>query len=377
MDTQKLFDELKMNNISKSISLQLKQLFFSKKTEEILEKYNRVHLTLEQGYYISGCFVANIPQLLPEAEVIQNKYSKFNEPKWIKMKNIDFEMCSPKFLSAYCSFSYMDFYKINDIADVMREIDNAVPEWEAEFQTFCTKNQQKIKDLDTKRLLFGSNISNVAINYAVSKVRETAFMHRRLLPNMCESVYKALENKAIKKKERTLIFQNCRIDFGTDEAIQIGKLKVYFTNYSGFCGIDLCSPEVLLEIDRNILQWIYEGKELEREFDKREKIKQINENSTKVLVKNKMRELGCEYRLADKDKGQSYYYKQSEKPKEYELAIKLQKGRKLVVTIPTANLDRVRKILDSLSASINAINSVPMNHRIKFQFAGNEAWLKE
>ena len=374
MDTQKLFDELKMNNISKSISLQLKQLFFSKKTEEILEKYNRVHLTLEQGYYISGCFVANIPQLLPEAEVIQNKYSKFNEPKWIKMKNIDFEMCSPKFLSPYCSFSYMDFYKINDIADVMREIDNAVPEWEAEFYIFCTKNQQKIKDLDTKRLLFGSNISNVAINYAVNKVRETAFMHRRLLPNMCESVYKALENKAIKKKARTLIFQNCRIDFGTDEAIQIGKLKLDFTNYSGFCGIDLCSPEVLLEIDRNILQWIYEGKELEREFAKQEKIQQINTVSVNVLVKNKMHDLDCEYKLNQKD--EDWYYQRTKKPKEYILEVKLQKGRKLVVTIPTANLDRVRKILDSLSASINAINSVPMNHRIKFQFAGNEAWLK-
>jgi hypothetical protein len=59
------------------------------------------------------------------------------------------------------------------------------------------------------------------------------------------------------------------------------------------------------------------------------------------------------------------------------LEVKLQKGRKLVVTIPSNNLNRVRKTLDSLEASINAINSVPMNHRIKFQFVGNEAWMKE
>ena len=242
-----------------------------------------------------------------------------------------------------------------------------------EFQIFCTKNQQKIKDLDIKRLLFNCVKSWVAINYLENKVRETAFMHRQLLPNMCDSVIKALESNAIRTSDRTLAFHNCLIDFNTGD-VHNRQLRLDFITYRRFCWINLCSPEVLLEIDRRIPQWIEEGKELEREFDKQEKIKQINENSVKVLVKNKMHGLGCEYRLDDKDQP---YYQQSKKPKEYVLAVKLQKGRKLVVTIPTGNLDRVRKILDSIEASINAINSVPMNHRIKLQNVGREDWTKE
>ncbi len=130
MDAQKLFEELKMNIILKSVPMQLKQLYFNKKAEEILEKYNRVQLSWEQGKCICDTFIANLSQVLPYAELICNEYGRLKEPRWIKLKNIDFEIQPPHFNGDYCSFSYLNFYKLNDIADVMREIDNAVPEWE-------------------------------------------------------------------------------------------------------------------------------------------------------------------------------------------------------------------------------------------------------
>ena len=142
-----------------------------------------------------------------------------------------------------------------------------------------------------------------------------------------------------------------------DDAISL-CIRLLF-NIGGNCLIGLCSPEVLLEIDSKIPQWIEEGN---REFDKQEKIQQINENTVKVLVKNKMRKMDCEYIFHPKKQNDCYQILKM--PNEYVLTVKLQKDRKLIVILPSDNLDRVRKILDSLEASTNAINSVPGEYRV-------------
>ena len=376
MSAEELFKNLQKDDW-RSTLYQLKKLFFSNKTEEILGKYNRVQLSWEQGKCVCDNFVANLAQVLPEAELICNEHSRLNEPKWIKLKNIDFEIQPPHFNGDYCSFTYLHFYKLNDIADLMREINNSVPKWETEFQAFCTDNQQKINDFEKKRLMQRYDKQRITKEYLLSRINDALCMHRMLLPNMWDSVRKTLKDNYALAKGSCYLLNNISIKYNRDDYFDpSSKLEISVRNFENTsCNTKLYPAEVYLEIDRQIPQWIEEGKELEREFDKQEKIKQINENSTKVLVKNKMRELGCEYKFNPKE--QDYRYQQSKKPIEYVLEVKLQKGRKLVVTIPSNNLNRVRKTLDSLEASINAINSVPMNHRIKFQFVGNEAWTKE
>ena len=360
MNAEELFNEVKTDT-SENIIKQLKRLFFSRKIKEVVTDKDITTINYEESRKKLKAFVANFKQELPEAELI---YYMKDFPQWIKMENVDFEFdaCGMRFYDR--TISLTGFSATDNIADLLREFNRIMPLWESEFCGFYTENQYRIDELEKKRLISSSSKQTVVKEYLKRKAYAVAITNRRLLPYMNDSVVDAL----IKDKKG---LHNYKFSFNCD-----GDMRLDF-NFGGCCWIGLCSPEVLHEIDRRIPQWIEEGKELEREFDKREKIKQINENSTKMLVKNKMRELGCEYRFADKDKGQSYYYKQSEKPKEYELTIKLQKGRKLVVTIPSDNFDRVRKILDSLEASINAINSVPMNHRIKSQSVGNEAWLKE
>ena len=376
MNAEELFEKLKKDDWRSALR-QLKKLFFSKKMEEILGDYNCVQLSWEQGKCVCDNFVAKLAQVLPEAELICYEYGRLKEPRWIKLKNIDFEIQPPHFNSDYCSFTYLHFYKPNDIADLMREIDNSVPAWETEFRTFYNDNRQKINDFEIKRLTERYDKQRIAREYLLSRINDALCMHRALLPNMWESVRKSLKDKFALSKGPCYLLDNISIKFGRNDYLDpSGKLEIYVRNFeNASCNTKLYPAEVYLEIDRQIPQWIGEGKELEREFDKQEKIKQINENSTKVLVKNKMYELGCEYKFNQKE--QDYRYQQSKKPIEYVLEVKLQKGRKLVVTIPSNNLNRVRKTLDSLEASINAINSVPMNHRIKFQFVGNEAWTKE
>ena len=359
MDAEELFKELKTDT-SENITKQLKQLFFSRKIKDAITDKYVAAINLEENRIMLDDFIANIEQELPEAELI---YYMKGFPRWIKMENVDFEFEAFAIHFYDRTISFRSFYAIENIAILLRKFNLIMPIWESEFRNFYTENQQKINELESRRLISSSNKLNVVKEYLQRKAFDTAIMNRRLLPYMNDSVVDAL----IKDKKG---LQNYKFSFcgGRD-----GDMRLDF-NVGGSCLIGLCSAEVLLEIDRRIPQWIEEGKELEREFDKREKIQQINENTIKVLVKNKMHELNFEYRLNQKEQ---YHYQQSAKPIEYVLEVKLQKGRKLVVTIPPDNIDRVRKILDSIETSINAINSVPMNHRIKFQSVGREDWTKE
>lgn len=106
--------------------------------------------------------------------------------------------------------------------------------------------------------------------------------------------------------------------------------------------------KAILEIDRSFPQWIEEAKALQHELQKQHKTKQIGGNTVVVLAKIRMRELDCEYQL-NKDL----------------LEIKLLHDRKLVVRLPYANLDRAKRILNSLSLHIAAINSVPDEYEIR------------
>ena len=366
MDAEELLEKWKKDSSQVNFA-ELKRLFFNQKIVAFLEgnKYEPRYWKYEEKKMDD--FIANIRQELPEAELVCDKS---NKRLFLSMKNVDFELTNFGIRIYDRSISFPDKYASYDMANLLQKFDNAMAEWETEFRLFCTENQQTIENCEKKRLAEHSGKMRVLSDYLECMVMNTALMYRQLLPHMCESVVNALKKHEIESIFSTLQFNYCKFDFKTNVTENV---RLDF-NHGRSCYVGLHSADFYLEIDRRIPQWIEEGKELEREFDKREKIQQINENTIKVLVKNKMHELNFEYRLNQKEQ---YHYQQSAKPIEYVLEVKLQKGRKLVVTIPPDNIDRVRKILDSIETSINAINSVPMNHRIKFQNVGNEAWTKE
>lgn len=356
MDAEELLEKWKKDSSQVNFA-ELKRLFFNQKIVAFLEdnKYEPRYWKYEEKKMDD--FIANIGQELPEAELVCDKS---NKRLFLSMKNVDFELTYFGIRIYDRSISFPDKYASYDMANLLQKFDNAMAEWETEFRLFCTENQQTIENCEKKRLAEHSGKMRVLSDHLECMVMNTDLMYRQLLPYMCESIVNKLKNNEIEPIHSTLQFNYCKFDFKTNVTENV---RLDF-NHGRSCYVGLHSADFYLEIDRRIPQWIEEGKELEREFDKREKNQQINENMVKVLVKNKMRELGCEYSLNQKE--QNYHYQQSAKPKEYVLEVKLQKSRKLVITIPPDNLDRVRKILDSIEASINAINSVPMNHRIKF-----------
>lgn len=74
-----------------------------------------------------------------------------------------------------------------------------------------------------------------------------------------------------------------------------------------------------------------------------------------------------------KEYGYEYHYNHTKG----ELEIKLEKKRKLVITLPIINMEKLKEKLDALPTYVEAINNVPMNYRIHFQTVGNVTWIKE
>lgn len=375
MDANTLFSKLDANS-SQSTLWRLKQLFFTQKTNEIKEGIWSRSIGEVTDINIQNAYIDSLRTELPEAEFISG--GAYSDNLWVRMKNVDFVIIksTPNQFEFFDKNNSTPVFKDSDgITNLMRKFDNAMPEWEAEFRAFCTENQQKIDKIETKRL---SRYDKFCISkeYLKGKIGDFACMHRKLLPYMNAAVLNSLANSGMQCNGTKCSMTNTTIDIGTQkmngvvESVVSFDLSAYGTN----CSIGLYPAEVLLEIDRRIPQWVDEAKNIAYEFQKQKKIDEINKNTTKILIKNKLREMGCQYRISEYGRD-GYSVNQSKiEPTEFVLEVKLQKNRKLVVNIPFNCREKVNNILDALSAHIAAINSVPMKYRIKNQSVGREIW---
>ena len=374
MDANTLFSKLDATSWQSTL-WRLKQLFFTQKTYDINrgEWCSRTDINRQNAY----TYIDSLRTELPEAEFISDDV--YSDKLWVRMKNVDFVISK----SFPVEFSFFDkditetpyFWDSDSNANLMRKFDNAMPEWEAEFRAFCTENQQQIDKLETKRLLRYDK-SRIAKEYLKGKIWDFACMHRKLMPYMSNAVLNSLAKSGMRCNGTKCSMTNTTIDIGTEttygvvESVVLLDLSAYGTK----CSIGLYPAEVLLEIDRRIPQWADEAKNIAYEFQKQKKIDEINKNTTKILIKNKMREMGCQYRIFENGRD-GYSVNQSKiSPTEFVLEVKLQKNRKLVVNIPFNCREKANNILDALSAHITAINSVPMKYRIKNQSVGREIW---
>ena len=378
MNAEELFEMLenepREDILSHGTLLLLKRLFFKRKLEEIDNNIAAMVIVADGNTYRQTSFIDKLKHDLPEAELVCDKY---NEPHWVKMKNVDFviDKRHTNFFSFHNkSISDSTLSVTGGISMVMRKINNAMPEWEAEFRAFYIRNKEKIEKYQEECLLEGCDKTDIAKKYLQIKIGDTVFLHRKLLPEMEESVLKALSDNGMRRKNVRYFLQNISFTIEDWYLMQNPEIRLEISANKTNITVGLYSAEVILEIDRNIPQWVAEGKELEQELAKREKIKQINENSVKALVISKMHELGCEYKLNAKE--QEYNFWKRNKSKTLVLEVKLQKNRKLVVNIVSDNPNKAIKLLDSLSAYIEAVNNIPMNVRIQFQSVGNEEWMR-
>ena len=219
-----------------------------------------------------------------------------------------------------------------------QKIIDSFPKWEEEYKTVCRENYRQVE----KILLEKWEPVRTVIRYLKHKIDLMQVLSNGEQGATADDL-KALGLPVEKK--------GCATSFGcenmTIEMNEFRMMSFVIDNYS-ICACRNLPIETILEIDRSIPQWIEEAKVLQHELEKQKKTKQIGENSITALVKSRMRELSCEYQF-----GSGL------------LEIKLQYDRKLVVRLPYANLDKAKRILNSLSLHIAALNSIPDEYLIK------------
>ena len=103
----------------------------------------------------------------------------------------------------------------------------------------------------------------------------------------------------------------------------------------------------------------------EKQAAKERKARQIGCNTIQILIKQRMKELGCEYRMHAEERNNRL-----------QLAVKLQKKRMLKVSFPMNNVELAKSYLTQIEEYVKAIDSIPMNFRIANQGNGMK-WDKE
>ncbi len=258
----------------------------------------------------------------------------------------------------------------------------SLPFWEDDIKAFSEANKVQINELEKKRLVNKYDKRNIEGEYIDSKISDLQFLQMPLKSDHRNEVLVALARQGVQVYEIQIplstdvyfSLRNITIEYHSDDYHSREQWKLTVKSMARWFKTDLYPANVYLEIDRQIPQWLDEAKTLLREFDKREKIERLNASSVKALVKNKMQELGCEYRFNEK---KVEPFQKPKKTKDYLLEVKLQKGRELSITIPSEKIEKVKTLLDSLPTYIDAINNVPANVRIHYHKVGGEQWIVE
>ena len=347
METKKLFGNLKKESGTSTL-MQLNRLFFNEKVQEVLEKK-----VAEDKDFNEDLF-----RQFPEAKILDYRKEKI---KIIRLPNVDFCMnaCYIDKVSIclffpldYCSYQNNFLCFSNCIIGRMKLINDAMPEWRSEFRQFCETNASKIEKFEKSRLMkmHGYNILD---HYVYFKTMDLLLMKKPFFSFYTfDNVIQWLTDHgglpdSKDKKSYKLKLKNTTIGYDSSRSKEIRVS----TNESDFF-IDCAYLPYVSQIDENMPKWLEEGQSIRYECLKKKKMESISEKATMMLMKDKMKEMGYEYIFSES---------------KFTLEIKLQKNRKLKLTLPKSNIERVRLLLDQLPTYIDYINSVPMHYRIYFQ----------
>ena len=221
-----------------------------------------------------------------------------------------------------------------------QKIIDSFPKWEEEYKTVCRENVRQIESVMFDKFEPKSNVLKRYLDYKIYLMQALCRGEQGATANDLEA-----QGLQVKKRERDYVASCKNLTIEMNEKNDGMWFKI--DDYSYYLTHTL-PVKAILEIDRSFPQWIEEANALQHELQKQHKTKQIGGNTVVVLAKIRMRELDCEYQL-NKDL----------------LEIKLLHDRKLVVRLPYANLDRAKRILNSLSQHIAALNSVPEEYEIR------------
>lgn len=354
MDTKQLFQELD-NDSSYSTLMQLKKNFFREKEEYFVPQHNNGN---------SSFNTITILHHFPNAKLI---FDDMKILRLVVLSNAVFKVqtiqtCEGEIKSVYNPWLGNAWDNQYDIIDCMRRINDAMPEWESEFQRICRENERRITNFEKRRLMTGHN-QDIVSKYIDGKIDDIIAMETKIAT---EDIFNLFKKKGYKYEEREVIpgyidcfvlLNNIQLLRDYPPIILVYEKKNKIARQSAV----FLSAEKILQIDSSIPKWIEEAKKLQLEYDKQEKMEQLAAKTTHILVAAKMKELGYEY----------VYYENDNT-----LKIKLQKRRKFVIRFPSTKIENVKALLNSLPSYVDVINNIPMYVRVHYQDVRGEAWMK-
>lgn len=346
---------------------ELKGVFFAEKISEALQN--------DQTRPYCLCKIDILPQrmveILPETTVhLKQGSQSYKDWEILHLPNVD---VVKKRRGEYLSFfdeigsKDHDYASFHDPVTFLKEINDRMPAWKAEFRQLFLQNADGIRKRERKRQELCAKEQHFynpfECRYLQDKITDTLLMSRSN-PN---APYRILENlKSILPKDINPFSAvhssdvSVKIDLN-NSSLNIFRsdgghwcLYIHFQDYNLDFGYKLLTKELVQQIDTRLPAWLSEAQQILYDTQKKEKADQIGRNSIRILVKQRMKETGWEYQLSTENDNLL-------------LTVKLQKKRMLKVTLPADNMERAKRLLAELGDYVSAIDSVPMNFRISFQ----------
>lgn len=290
--------------------------------------------------------IETIKEHFPEATITERPYSYYR--LLIKLKNADFliqglraykiiELKKNNYLPFVPEYIFTSAHisTIPNFIEYMKEIDRLMPEWEKEFANMIAAHDNVIIDKQRNWVLKGKRSVDNILEYRI----ELFLLECRPTPNQTGNM--SFENFHIKIYYTQILIvvpNHCTVAFPNN-------------------GIDI---EHFRQLDKLIPIWIDELYELNLEYKKLEKSKEVGELSVTALVKKKMKALGCEYYIKRNFKSMSLYIK-----------VDQQCMRKFF--LPYNDIGLIRRRLDSIDDTFkgkiiyyNAFRMKLMEQRLKW-----------
>ena len=346
---------------------ELKEVFFQEKEDAVLQNnHSGPHCP-----YPENALPQRMIELYPTATVhLKSGSQSYKDWEILHLPNVDIERkrWGDTFFSFDDDTAPRHRYAIipNPVA-YLRELNDRMPAWKAEFGQLFPQNAEGIRKRERKRQELCAKEQHFynpfESRYLQDKITDTLLMIRSS-PN---APYRILENlKSILPKDidpfSALQSNDVSVKIDLNNAsLNIFRsdgghwwLYIHFQDYNLDFGYKLLTKELVQQIDTRLPAWLSEAQQILYDTQKKEKADQIGRNSIRILVKQRMKETGWEYQLStEKDN--------------LLLTVKLQKKRMLKVTLPADNMGRAKRLLAELGDYVSAIDSVPMNFRISFQ----------
>ena len=154
MEINELFRKLDKGGYSSTL-MQLKKVFFNKIGEEFFpHNYVKKHKCVTWKR-----FPTEILRQFPDAKLYYDENQNLDR---ISLSNADFMIWVRRL--SFPEFPYQLDIEGKNVIDFMEQVNNLLPEWNAEFLQLCRENAKRIEEFELKRLMYGHN-QNIVQKY--------------------------------------------------------------------------------------------------------------------------------------------------------------------------------------------------------------------